>query len=327
MAYSKTNWVNENEPALNADNLNKIETGIEDNSLQLESYGRIINELNAPEKWVSVGTTAPTDGRRVWFKKGENLFDASTIVAGDIKGVDSTKRLSSRQALWLKEGTYTFSTTQGSPLRYAISVQDVGVPPLNSYPSTYILNSGWQTASTYTFTLQSPGYVVVSFSKENNAGITISELSSFSYQLEKGSTATTYTPYIKPSINVDEELLYQKPVVLWTNPNPTSAFASQTITLNDSLANYSYYEVLYKTYKDENIGYNTGKIPTNWGTNIYGMVNANDGGVRSRMRSVTINSSTQIEISSCSLINTKGDTYTIPNDDRLIPYKILGYKE
>jgi hypothetical protein len=147
-----------------------------------------------------------------------------------------------------------------------------------------------------------------------------------------GTTAPTdgrkvWFKIIDNSIVVNNQEWYSKPKVLWTNPNPTSVFASQTITLNDSLANYSYYEVLYKTYKDENIGYNTGKIPTNWGTNIYGMVNANDGGVRSRVRSVTINSSTQIGISSCSLINTKGDAYTFPNDDRLIPFKILGYKE
>ena len=186
------------------------------------------------------------------LRNGENLFDASTIVAGDIKGADSTIRLSSRQALWLKEGTYTFSTTQGSPLRYAISVQDVGVPPLNSYPSTYILNSGWQTASTYTFTLQSPGYAVVSFSKENNAGITISELSSFSYQLEKGSTATTYEPYIEPSINVDKEEWYSKPKALYENTTGIAGSSSGTqITLNDNINNYSKLEVTLGISKSE----------------------------------------------------------------------------
>ena len=41
-----------------------------------------VNELNAPEKWVSVGTTAPTDGRRVWFAKGKNLFNKDTITTG-----------------------------------------------------------------------------------------------------------------------------------------------------------------------------------------------------------------------------------------------------
>lgn len=188
--------------ATNIANINKV-TASDMNEIKdvVNSHADDIDELNAPEKWVSVGTTAPTDGRKVWFKTIDN------------------------------------------------------------------------------------------------------------------------------SIVVNNQEWFSRPKVLWTNPNPTNSFASQTITLNDSLANYSYYEILYKTYKDENIGYNTGKIPTNWGTNINGMVNANDGGVRSRMRSVTINSSTQIEISSCSLINTKGDAYTYPDDTRLIPFKILGYKE
>ena len=29
MAYTKTNWVNNNEPAINADNLNHLEDGVE----------------------------------------------------------------------------------------------------------------------------------------------------------------------------------------------------------------------------------------------------------------------------------------------------------
>ena len=47
-----------------------------------------VNELNAPEKWVSVGATAPTDGTRVWFAKGKNLFDKSTATLG--KGVNTS---------------------------------------------------------------------------------------------------------------------------------------------------------------------------------------------------------------------------------------------
>lgn len=37
MAYTKTNWVNEGPPAIDADNLNKIEDGIYDNSIQIEA--------------------------------------------------------------------------------------------------------------------------------------------------------------------------------------------------------------------------------------------------------------------------------------------------
>ena len=36
MSYSKTVWVNDNAPALNASNLNKIENGIYDNSVAIE---------------------------------------------------------------------------------------------------------------------------------------------------------------------------------------------------------------------------------------------------------------------------------------------------
>lgn len=40
-----------------------------------------VNELNAPEKWVSVGATAPTDGRRVWFEYSRNILPENLYVA------------------------------------------------------------------------------------------------------------------------------------------------------------------------------------------------------------------------------------------------------
>lgn len=33
--------------------------------------------------------------------------------------------------------------------------------------------------------------------------------------------------------------------VLWTNPNPTTAFNAQTVTLSDSISNYDYIEVSF----------------------------------------------------------------------------------
>ena len=163
-----------------------------------------INELNAPEKWVSVGTTAPTDGRRVWFKKSVNLFDASTFVTGDIITGNPTIRLSSRQALWLESGTYTFSTNQVSPFRFSLQVENVGIPPLSAYP-TYIYNSNWQKTSSYTFTLTTPGYIVINISKDNNATLTLSEIANYNYQLQLGSSATSYELYIDQGIYVDNE--------------------------------------------------------------------------------------------------------------------------
>lgn len=37
-----------------------------------------------------------------------------------------------------------------------------------------------------------------------------------------------------------------KETVLWTNPAPTSSFASQTVTLSDDISNYTYLKVEYK---------------------------------------------------------------------------------
>lgn len=115
---------------------------------------------------------------------GKNIFNKTTIVAGDIRGQSTSIRLSSRQALWLDTGTYTMSTNAVSPFRYACSVQNVGVPPLSSYP-TFIVDSGWKTGNTsYTFTLSTAGYFMLALSK-TSGNITVDEVADFEYQLEK----------------------------------------------------------------------------------------------------------------------------------------------
>ena len=128
---------------------------------------------------------------------GKNIFDSSTMVAGEIQGGNPTIRLTSRQNLWLETGTYTFSTNMVSPFRYFISIEDVGPPPLTSYP-TYIYNSNWQTGSKFTFTLSQSGYLVLGVSKNNNATLTVDEIEGFNFQLEKGSVASSFSPYKTP---------------------------------------------------------------------------------------------------------------------------------
>ena len=128
--------------------------------------------------------------------RSKNMFDKSTIVAGDITGSNTGNRLSSRQVLWLEAGTYTFSCNIASPYRYDILVQNTGIPPLSS-ATTFIYDAGWKTASnpTTTFTINTAGWVTISFSKEDSSALTPSNVAGFNYQLEKGSVATTYSPY------------------------------------------------------------------------------------------------------------------------------------
>lgn len=54
MAYSKTVWVNDNAPALNATNLNKIENGIYDNA---ENVDDLLEGLINLDTTASPGTT------------------------------------------------------------------------------------------------------------------------------------------------------------------------------------------------------------------------------------------------------------------------------
>lgn len=127
----------------------------------------------------------------------KNMLDSSTLVEGDIISGTPTLRMSSRQALWLKAGTYTFSTNMTNSYNYSLTTNTVGSPPLSSYP-TYDLNTSWQSSSTYTFTLTSSGWFVLALRRSDNGTFTsadIINLKDFNYQLEKGSTATAYKPY------------------------------------------------------------------------------------------------------------------------------------
>lgn len=53
---------------------------------------------------------------------------------------------------------------------------------------------------------------------------------------------------------------------LWENQNPTASFPSQTITLSESLANYSCYEIIYRQNTTSSRYFSTGKIPVGYGT-------------------------------------------------------------
>ena len=59
---------------------------------------------------------------------------------------------------------------------------------------------------------------------------------------------------------------------LWENPNPTASFSAQTITLSESLANYSCYEIIFRQNTTSSRYFSTGKIPVGYGTilNAYG---------------------------------------------------------
>lgn len=210
--------------ATNIANINKV-TASDMNEIKevLNSHADDIDELNAPEKWVSVGTTAPTDGRRVWFDKGKNLYVGSQDFSGIWENADKWSTANEtynglvvkyRQGTWnglVKEieiergGTYTFSfyakkNTNGTLNAYTGG--GVGAVPDNA---TFNATTEWQRFS-FTFTSSTGGKLRARVENPtNNTTIYIC-----GYQLEKNNTMTSYEPYIIPSVNVDNEQICEK---------------------------------------------------------------------------------------------------------------------
>lgn len=143
---------------------------------------------------------------------GKNLFDKGSFVAGDRKDAQLTIRISSRQVLYLEPGTYTFSTDLDTSV-YRYEINTISSPaPVSSYDVLY--GSGWKTTSTSTITIDNStkGYFNLGVARINNSSLTISDISSANFQLEKGSTATEYTEYKQPvkktSVGVKEDTTF-----------------------------------------------------------------------------------------------------------------------
>ena len=83
------------------------------------------------------------------------------------------------------------------------------------------------------------------------------------------STIETNSNNITANTNAIAELQGE---ILWTNANPTSDFASQTITLDKSLDSYNCYEIYFRQSKTTSRYFTTGKIPVGYGTilEVYG---------------------------------------------------------
>lgn len=299
MAYNKTNWQNSPNTTspINATNLNNIETGIENNDKRLNG-------------------TAPMGNVVVDSIRSKNMFDKSTLIEGDITNAYTTIRVSSRQLLYLKAGTYTFSTNLPSTYNFALSVQSDGSPPLSSYP-TYSYDSGWQTTSSKTFTLSVAGYFSIAIKKSDNSDISTSAVlnlkETYNYQLETGSTATTYVPY--QNTNAGCKVLFKQSGTL---SNITS---QSTITLTENYKNFKYIDVLYCRY-----GAFSSSVRFNAEAQYSVMMNLmySSGGVFRFYSTNLTFSGASVTLSDKILCNDLGTISATENN--LIIYEVIGYK-
>lgn len=203
-----TNIANINK--VTASDMNEIKNVVNDNA---ENVGDIttltttdktsvvnaVNEINAPEKWVSVGTTAPTDGRRVWFAKGKNLFDIDNAYHGTINGsgvVGPNEGFRTTQNISTQPGkTYYFSTTQIS----GTTGNQIYIAYYNN-SGTFVSRTSYNVLKSAFTTPANCYYMRAGVRSENQENIMLNE----------GATELPYEPYVDPSINVDGEEWYKK---------------------------------------------------------------------------------------------------------------------
>jgi hypothetical protein len=198
-----------------------------------------IDELNAPEKWVSVGATAPTDGRKVWFEKGKNLFDKSTANLG--KGIStSTGNLYNDSSLF----TTDFIEVKTGGVYYTASGYSTSANRV--YGAQYDSNKQY-IVSIATNADSKSFYISNASTKYIRLAGLISDIDT--YQLEEGPTTSTYEPFIGQSINVDGEE--------WFNSNNIEKYSTNEIKVGTWIDEKPIYrKVLTYTLTLDNNNYN-----------------------------------------------------------------------
>lgn len=126
--------------------------------------------------------------------------------------------------------------------------------------------------------------------------------------------------------------------VLWENSAPSSAFAAQTVSLSDSLANYEYIEIIFKRTNTDNVYGTTGKIPVSasglvlnigkFNQSNSGSTNVLTSSVYTREATIAGNTSIAFAVGSyMSISYGSSHSYSAGSSTTYcVPYKIIGHK-
>ena len=179
---------------------------------------------------------------------------------------------------------------------------------------------------TITYTNKADLYTDSSIADINK--VKASDMNQIKSVVNNNATELTHKPNIQTSYNTSTTDTYScnyanevyGGILLWTNSNPTSDFAAQTVPI--SLSNYKFVRIYYKSAKNENelyaydgiVGYD-GKLNRFWASG-YGYLN-----IVSRYVSI---STSGITIDGCLMV--RDGSYSSGNNDRIIPMYIIGYK-
>lgn len=119
-------------------------------------------------------------------------------------------------------------------------------------------------------------------------------------------------------IKTDVSNLVQKPTVLWKNAAPTERFSGQTVTLSESILNYTHYSILHNTsWYDQTQLVSTGIIPITNGTRL--QTASDDTDVAGIYRWVNKPSGTSVTIGAAI------DGASSSRNDKCVPAYIYGW--
>lgn len=138
---------------------------------------------------IAIGSSNNSN-RPVWFKKGKNLFNFVDVKVGYLDGagnVISNNYYSSSNYIYIK-GFSKITVSGNSGNNENICFYDSG--------KTFISYETTGSNTSMTLNVPNNAYYVRATVKNTNLN---------QYQLEEGSTATTYEPYIRKAININGE--------------------------------------------------------------------------------------------------------------------------
>ena len=300
-------------------------------SIDIPSNGKYLflglgSSLTAEEQKMAITELQVELGSQVTQYQDFNTTQMGNIVVDDIK----CKNLFDKNTITIVQGSFSYinnsETTDSTRIRsnffkiqpnttYTISINsiigEIGIVYKQNDNTTIIQGIGESTNNNYyTFTTPANAYYM-RFRLGNGSNIKTAGID-YNIQIEKGSEATSYTSY-----KDFDSTAY----ILWTNPSPTSEFAGQTITLNDAIENYKYYEVIYKRINNASTYSSSGKMPVP----LRIRHDIIDGGIGYSRAISSVPVGTSVAFGNGEKFATYGSASTT-NNQYLVPYQILGYK-
>lgn len=118
-----------------------------------------------------------------------------------------------------------------------------------------------------------------------------------------------------PAVKTVKDFFRSLKTIAWTNPNSSALFAEQSVTLSKNISEYSYYEIIYRTWRGNPHMQTSGKLPIEFGT----VLNYFESSSVMAMRSIDAPSNNTVKIHSVTGNGT--------NNNWIVPYKIILYKE